>query len=59
MWKWSGNSDLENELVDTVEEQENRMNGESSTDINAPPYVKQIAGEKLLYNTGTQTGPLS
>ena len=59
MQKRNGNSDIENGLVDTVEEKENTMNGESSTDVYTPPHVKQIAGEKLLYNTGAQTGTLS
>ena len=27
------------------------MNGESSTDIYTLPCIKEIAGEKLLYNT--------
>ena len=41
------------ELVDTVGQGENGMNGESSINIHALPCVKQIAGEKLLCNTGS------
>ena len=33
-------------------------NGESSTDIYTLPWVKQVAGEELLHNTGTQPGAL-
>ena len=46
-------SDIENGLVDTVGEGERGVNGESSVDIYILPCVKQIAGEKLLYNTGS------
>ena len=45
---------LENELVDTVGEGKSGMNRESSLDIYILPCVKEIAGEKLLYNTGNQ-----
>ena len=39
-----------NRLVDTVGEGEGGMNSESSFEIYTLPCVKQIAGEKLLYN---------
>ena len=48
-----GDANIEKRLVDTVREGESRMNGESSIDIYILPCVKQIAGEKLLYNTGS------
>ena len=38
--------------MDMVGEGESGMNGESSVDIYTLPCVKQIAGMKLLYNTG-------
>ena len=47
---------IENELVDIVGEGESSMNGESSIDKNTLPCVKQIANEKLLYNTGPSPG---
>ena len=46
-------TDVENGLVDIVAEGKSGMNGESSIDIYTLPCVKQIAGEKLLYNTGS------
>ena len=49
----NGDADVENGLVDAVGEGESGMNGESSIDIYIPPCVKQTAGEKLLYNTGS------
>ena len=45
------NSDIEDELVDRVGEGESGTNGESSIDIYILSCVKQIAAEKLLYNT--------
>ena len=39
-------------LVDSVREGESGADGENSIDIFVSPYVKLIAGEKLLYNTG-------
>ena len=38
-----------------MEEGRSGMNGESSINIYTLPCVKQIADEKLLYNTGSQT----
>ena len=40
--------------MDTVGEDERGMNGESSINIYTPPCVKHIAGNKLLYNAGSQ-----
>ena len=48
---------LENGLVGTVGKGKNGMNGESSIDIYTLPCVKQIAGEKLLYETGSPAWP--
>ena len=39
--------------MDTVGERKSEMNGESSIDIYTLSRIKVIAGEKLLYNTGT------
>ena len=44
--------------MDTVGEGERGTNGESSIDIYTLPCVKQIAGEMLLYNTGSQPDTL-
>ena len=44
MQGYNGDINLENELVDTVGEEEGRMNGESSIDIYTLPYVKQLVG---------------
>ena len=49
----NGDADIENGLVDRVGEGETGTNGQSNTDIHTPPCVKQIAGEKLLHNTGS------
>ena len=49
----SGDADTENGLADTAGEGETGMNGQSNTDIYTPPCAKQIAGEKLLCNTGS------
>ena len=48
-------TDTENRLVGTVGEREREKNGESSVNIYTLPCVKQIAGEKLLHNTGSPT----
>ena len=53
MQRKNGDTDVENRLMDAVGKGESRMNGESSIDIYVLPCVKQIAGEKLLYNTGS------
>ena len=55
--------DTENEHVDIGGEGKSGTNGESSTNIYILVCVKQIAGEKLLYNTAwysvmTQRGGL-
>ena len=42
MQGYNGDTDLENEVVDTVGEGEGKMNGESSIDIYTLPYVKQL-----------------
>lgn len=44
--------------MDTVGDEENGMNGESSIDVYALPGAKYIAGEKLLCNQGPQAGDL-
>ena len=48
-----GDADTERKLVDTMREGENGTNGESSIDIYILSCAKQIAGEKLLHNTGS------
>ena len=53
----TGDADIENGLVDIVAEGKSGMNGESSTDIYTLPCVKQTAGEKLLYETGSPAWP--
>ena len=59
-WYWwiylqgrNGDDDVENRLMDTVEERESGVNGESSLDIFTIPCVKYIAGEKSLNKTGS------
>ena len=49
----NGYVDVENGLVDTVGEGESGTNGESSIDIYTLSCVKWMAGERLLYNTGS------
>ena len=49
----NGKTDLENRSVDTVGEEKRETNGDSRINIYTLPCVKQIAGEKLLYNTGS------
>ena len=44
---------VENALVDPSGEGEGRTNGESSINIYTLSCVKQTAGEKLLYDTGS------
>ena len=39
--------------MDTVQEGESGTNGESTNNIYTLPCVKEIAGDKLLYNTGS------
>jgi len=46
-------TDVEDCLVGTAREGEGARNRDSSTDIYTLPCVKQIANEKLLYNTGS------
>ena len=41
------------QTVDTAGEGEGETNQENSLEIYALPYVKYIASEKLLYNTGS------
>ena len=53
MQGWNGDEDVENGLVDTVREGDSWMNGKSSINIYTLPYVKQRAGEKWLFNTGS------
>jgi len=51
-WR-NSDADIENGLVDAVWEGKGGMNGECNINIHRWPYVKQIAGEKLLCNTGS------
>ena len=53
MLKFSGDADVENRLVDKVEEEQGGMLWESSTETCALPYVKQIASQSFLYDTGS------
>ena len=46
----NGGADIENRLINTGREGESGTSGESSLDIYTHPCVKQIAGERLLYN---------
>ena len=48
-----GNVDIENRLVNIVGKGKSGMNGESSINIYTLLCVKQMAGEMLLYNTGS------
>ena len=48
-------SDTENRPVATAGKGEGGMDWESSIDIHKLSCVKQIANEKLLYNTGSST----
>ena len=50
----NGDANAENRLVDTVREGESGADGENGIGIFVSPYVKLIAGEKLLYNTGSR-----
>ena len=52
----NGDTDVENRLADTAEEGESGMNGESNTETYTPPYAKQLASGKFLYNTGSSMG---
>ena len=59
-WYWwtclqgrNGDTDVENRLVNTVREGKSGMNGETSINIYTWSYVKWIAGEELLCNTGS------
>ena len=47
----SGDADIENRLLDAVGKREGRMIWECSTEA-CLPYVKYMAGENLLYDTG-------
>ena len=49
---------IESTLVHTVAGEKSGMNGGGSINIYTPPCVKEMAGEKLLYNTGSQLGVL-
>lgn len=46
-------ADVENELVDPVREGEGGTNGKSSIGTCTPSCVKQIAGARLLCDTGS------
>ena len=47
-----GDADKDNRLVSIVGEGKSGTNGESSTNMYTLLCVTQIAGERLLYNTG-------
>ena len=49
----NADTNVENGLVDTVEERESGMNGESSINIYTVSGVRWIAGKKLLCSTGS------
>ena len=49
----NGDADMENRIVDTVREEQGRMNWENNIDIYTPPCAQQIADKKLLSNTGS------
>ena len=49
----NGDTDVENGSVDTVEEEKSGTNRECSINIYTLSCIKQIAGEKLLFNTGS------
>ena len=49
----TGDTVVENGLVDTVREGKSGMNGESSINTHTLSCVKRIADEKLLYNKGS------
>ena len=52
-------TDVENRLVDTVAEGEERVRQTASSTKTYPlPYVKQIANGRLLCNTEAQPGAL-
>ena len=48
----------ENGLEDTAGEGASGTNGESSTNIDTLPCIKQTAGEKLVCNSGSQPSAL-
>ena len=48
----NGDTDVENEIKDTVGEGESWTYGESSVNIHILSGVRWIAGEKLLLSTG-------
>ena len=54
----NGDTDAEKGLVDTAGERESGTNGESSTNIDTLPCIKQTAGEKLVCNSGSQPSAL-
>ncbi|RJF75347.1 hypothetical protein D4Z77_08730, partial [Campylobacter coli] len=49
----NGDTDVENGLKDTVREGESGTCGESSINIYTLSGVKCVAGEKLLFSTGS------
>ena len=48
----------ENGLEDTAGEGASGTNGESSTNIDTLPCIKQTAGKKLVCNSGSQPSAL-
>ena len=59
LYRWAylqgrnGDTDVENESVDTAGEGDGGVSWKSSTDIFTFPSVKQMASGKLLYSTGS------
>ena len=49
----NGDTNIEKRLVDPVGEGEGGKNGESSMETYTLPYVKLIARENLLYDSGS------
>ena len=45
--------EMQFQRMDTVGEGKSGTNGESSIEIYTLPCIKEIVGEKMLYNTGS------
>ena len=52
---FKGDTEIENKLVDTVNEEEGGMNKESNIETYTLPCVKQVADGRLLYDSRAQT----
>ena len=51
-----GDTDIKSRVLDTVQERECEMNGESITETYMLPYMKQMASGDLLCDTGNPSG---